>query len=66
MRLKYWLLSGIGSIIINLIIMSIASPNFYASMGFDNTLKSIITVIKILLVFIVLLLFTPKSKKVKN
>lgn len=59
---RSWVLVGL-SIAANYVIMAFASPNFYATMGFDTTLKTVVTLGKILLGIIIFGFIIPKASK---
>lgn len=59
---RYWLLIGL-SIGLNLLIMSFAKPNFYATMGFDTPLRTVVTIAKLLLGIILFGFVIPKATK---
>lgn len=60
--MRFWLLIGL-SFILNLLIMSFASPNFYATMGFDTPLRAGMTIGKVILGIILFGFIIPKTSK---
>ena len=60
--IRFWILLGL-SFALNMLIMAMASPNFYAKIGFDNPLQIGVSIGKILLGMVIIGFFIRKSSK---
>ena len=60
--IRFCILIGL-SVVLNMLIMAFASPNFYATMGFDNPLQIGMTIGKIIIGIVLFGLIIPKSSK---
>ena len=60
--IRFGILLGL-SFALNMLIMAFASPNFYATMGYENPLQIGVTIGKIILGIVIFGFIIPKSSK---